>query len=483
MIDKFISVKNIGIFKDLTTKTDPNWNGSFSKINSIYADNGSGKSTLCIILKSLIEKKTDLIAFKKRIEDDLDPEVIIRFSEPSKNVRFSSSSWKDTVNLPKIIIYDNHFIEDYVFRGSISTNATKTNFIQLVLGGDGTNLFNSIKATQRKITSVDSIRLKLNRADNEYKKLTKEFKELNESLLNFREQYINLSDSTFKNFIEKANFYLKRLTQNVLIRNITIPIDKRKLDYFPELNFEFKGSELRFENPNSYLKTGQIKYTLSEGDKNAIALSFFIATLELSKCEDQIVIFDDPLSSFDSNRKMLTLHFLSNIAEKSKQFFLFSHDSILIEKFYKKNPNSICLTIQNFEEKSYIKSFDIRSESKSNLHKDLKVINNFKVNGAQNESEKRDVIRCIRPILEGIIKIKFFKDIPNDIWLGEIISIIRNSRLESEIGKLKPIENDLAFLNDYSKEFHHNSNSHKEVINVNELNNNIDLLLKLFSEI
>ncbi|UPS92778.1 AAA family ATPase [Bizionia sp. M204] len=484
MIEKFIKIKNIGIFSNLSTKSDSNWNGSFSKTNSIYATNGSGKSTLCIILKSLIEKNTDLIAYKKRVESESEPEVILRFSEPSKNVYFSSNTWRDTVNLPKFLIYDNHFIEDYVFKGSISTNSTKKKFIQLVLGGEGTYLFNNIKSAQRELQPIEDKRLKLLKdglqADEE---LEKKFEVLNKAFVSLRRKYIKMSKSIFEDFKNATNNYLTKLIPNVSISQIEISITKKKLDYFPEIIFDFQGSEIKLDSPNSAHLNGQVKYTLSEGDKNAIALSFFMATLDLSNCEDKIVIFDDPLSSFDSNRKQMTLHFLTKIADKSKQFFLLSHDHILIQKFKGLNPDLLCLTIQNSEKDSVLKKIDIQTEFKSELHKDLEVIYNFKKNGAETESSKREVIRCLRPILEGIIKVKFYNDIADNIWLGEIIASIRNSKENDELFSLKHLISDLTVINDYSKSFHHDSQNTDNIIDVKELKMFVNMTLEVFKKI
>lgn len=483
MIEKFIKIKNIGIFSNLSTKPDSNWNGSFSKVNSIYATNGSGKSTLCIILKSLIEKNTDLIAYKKRVESESEPEVILRFSEPAKNVSFFSNTWLDTVNLPKFIIYDNHFIEDYVFKGSISTNSTKKKFIQLVLGGEGTHLFNNIKSAQRELQPIEDIRLSLLKDGRKDEELEKRFEVLNKAFVSLRREYIQMSKTIFEDFKNATNKYLTKLTPNVSINKIEISITKRKLDYFPEIIFDFQGSEIKLDSPNSAHLNGHVKYTLSEGDKNAIALSFFMATLDLSKCEDKIVIFDDPLSSFDSNRKQMTLHFLTKIADKSKQFFLLSHDHILIQKFKELNPALLCLTIQNSEKDSVIKKIDVQKEFKTELHKDLEVIYNFKKNGAETESVKREVIRCLRPILEGIIKIKYYNDIADNIWLGEIIASIRNSKENDELFSLKHLISDLTVINDYSKSFHHDSQNTENIVDVKELEMFVNMTLEVFKKI
>lgn len=49
MLEKFISLKNIGRFVNLSSKGDV----SLRKLTLIYGENGRGKTTLCSILRSL----------------------------------------------------------------------------------------------------------------------------------------------------------------------------------------------------------------------------------------------------------------------------------------------------------------------------------------------------------------------------------------------------------------------------------------------
>lgn len=78
---------------------------------------------------------------------------------------------------------------------------------------------------------------------------------------------------------------------------------------------------------NVELDTVPIK--LSESQRRVLALSFFLANLELDKaCSQKIVIFDDAYTSFDSDRKFTTLSILKNliINKKVMQLIVLSHD-------------------------------------------------------------------------------------------------------------------------------------------------------------
>lgn len=67
---------------------------------------------------------------------------------------------------------------------------------------------------------------------------------------------------------------------------------------------------------------------LSEGEKTAIGLVYFVAKLRENgnKIDDTIIVFDDPISSLDSNHLFSAKSFIKNHCEKSKQLFILTHN-------------------------------------------------------------------------------------------------------------------------------------------------------------
>lgn len=78
---------------------------------------------------------------------------------------------------------------------------------------------------------------------------------------------------------------------------------------------------------------------LSEGEKQAIALSYFLAFLnkETNKNE-KIVVFDDPINSFDSGRRKQAAELIHKEAINFGQLFVFTCDSLF---------RSYCLKVSN----------------------------------------------------------------------------------------------------------------------------------------
>lgn len=67
-------------------------------------------------------------------------------------------------------------------------------------------------------------------------------------------------------------------------------------------------------------KAPNFRNTLSESDKRLLAFAFFVSLLahdcELDK---RIIVFDDPMSSFDSERRRKTVHLITDVACKYKE--------------------------------------------------------------------------------------------------------------------------------------------------------------------
>ncbi len=84
MIDKLLYIKNCGRFINCTIS--PNyWDGTFSKINTIYAENGSGKTTFTQILKSLSGSQVDIENVSKRKSLQTSQNINISFTAVRRN--------------------------------------------------------------------------------------------------------------------------------------------------------------------------------------------------------------------------------------------------------------------------------------------------------------------------------------------------------------------------------------------------------------
>ncbi|MDE6292675.1 MAG: AAA family ATPase, partial [Bacilli bacterium] len=230
-----------------------------------------------------------------------------------------------------------------------------------------------------------------------------------------------------------------------------------------------------------------LRRTLSEGEKNALAFSFFLARLSLNQDMSRtIVVFDDPINSFDAKRRNATKNKLVSIARKSLQFFLLSHDIKFVRDFSDALPSNDILNLKiSFDGKtSYLRKHDIKTDTLTGLFKDLRILHDY-VN-SQDSSDVRpiDVARCLRPVLEGIFRIKYFDRFSENMWLGDMLKEIRDCDQSCALSRQKSNYEELTDINDYSAPFHHESPTYMSVeINSGELLSYCRRVIKLIEKI
>lgn len=298
--------------------------------------------------------------------------------------------------------------------------------------------------------------------------------EINKTIEDVEKSLIKLAEDFGGTYITKINEYLRYFNPNIQLTKLN------KKGSFFVYYLKIMNHDVRSDSESISLK-----HTLSEGDKSSLALSFFLAKLSLKPdLSKHIIVFDDPISSFDHNRRSVTINLLNTISKNAKQFILLSHDLNFIKDFTNKTDDCLNLKIKYNGNSSIIVEHNIKYETLTGIFKDLTILDNYIKNGETSEFDKRDIVRCIRPIIEGIFRIKFFNTFKDDEWLGDMISSIRNSTEGDNFYHLKSILNELCDLNDYSKTYHHsNPNYLESPINAEELRNysirTFDLIRKI----
>ncbi|MGF7025049.1 AAA family ATPase [Sphingobacterium sp. HSC-15S19] len=481
MIEKIVEISNIGHFVNFVFNGSQSWNGQLKKVNTIYAPNGSGKTTLSTILKSLSVNNTDLIKFKKTFGASALPAVKIKQYLVPGLISLTPERW--AANNLKIEVFDVNYIEDYLFAGSLTGKQNKTNLFKLLFGERGAQLKNSIKP---KANKLDRLTKDLSR-DRRNDELRTEQQLAAQELAPLLQEFDEFTVPIYRRHIELVNKYLLKFTSYIQLTEFSHLQNSSAFERFRIFPvFEVYGEKVVFATPNINSNMGNARYSMSEGDKSTIALCFFLARLELLGVQDKIIVFDDPLSSFDYSRRTSTIFQLAKIATDAVQFILLTHDLGFAADFVDKCSflDSTTLKITNDGTTSRLAWFDINAEFLTPTQKDLEVIRTFLNSGDSSDAGKREVIRCIRPTLEGVLKTKYFEIIPNNIWLGEIIELIKAAQQSSRLFKLKGLAEDLIELNDYTKSFHHSSGDNRQMIVDNgELSRYIQLMMRTIDEI
>ncbi len=460
MIHKIVSINGVGKFVDYSSsESNYNWNGIFDKNTAIYADNGSGKTTLTQILKSLSLPK-DRQSLQRRLSFGYNGEQSVKIMDEKSLHIYKQVGWNKPIK--DIDVFDTFFIEENVYVISMASKMPHSE-IPVLLGTSTTLLYQKIeelKKERRKQANYrrnlrNQIRKNPNSCD-EFKSLIIKSSERSEQITREIKILDGKISSEVENtkLIEAINVNLQGLCPHLRLTKLN-----RKSNNIFVYGLKINEYEVRSDE-TSY----SLKQTLSEGEKNALALSFFLAKLYIRQdLKNTIVIFDDPISSLDYHRRRITLNKLREVARRTSQFILLSHDINFVKDYVQNSQGVMTLKICNNGKTSYLTRFDIEKATLTGLSKDISVIDDYIKNIDSADNSPRDVVRCIRPVLEGFFRIKYYGYIKDGEWLGDFIKRIKDAKTGEMFAYPDSVLMELEDINDYSKVYHHSNPNCLEV--------------------
>ena len=201
------------------------------------------------------------------------------------------------------------------------------------------------------------------------------------------------------------------------------------------------------------------KNVLSEGDKNTIAFSFFLAKLTQDpRMADKIVVFDDPLTSLDQNRRQETINQLVLLQNRCKQLIVLSHNFHFLIDFNArgeiKKANKKVLIIVKGRNTAEITPFELKREWMDKYKWSVQAMEDFANNPMPTYQE--NAINSIRLTMELMLKLKFCKYITNqDETFGEIITDLDRSPCTFINANKTEVIAKLKSLNSISWRVHH----------------------------
>lgn len=175
------------------------------------------------------------------------------------------------------------------------------------------------------------------------------------------------------------------------------------------------------------------KDSLSEGDKSTIALAFFLSKLDLDPAiNDKILVFDDPLSSFDSNRRMYTVQLIKDLFPNIKQAIILSHNEYFLHdlaKGFAAGDKKALRVTENFLAKaSVIEPLILDALVENDYFRHIKELENILHH--PDIGKKEVVLGWLRNVLEAHIRFKFYRQLAtlpsNSQTFGNIITTLIN---------------------------------------------------------
>lgn len=200
--------------------------------------------------------------------------------------------------------------------------------------------------------------------------------------------------------------------------------------------------------------------TLSGGDRTALALAFFFASLEHGEdLSETVIVIDDPLSSLDDGRRHDTIDHLSYLACETDQLIVMSHDRDFLCKLSNDLPNHnswkskrLVAKREADQEVSEVDNWDIDRARLSLAESRILKLSRYLETGS---GDPLSIAQDIRQLLESFICLVFADEVQRPNVLGKFIG-----KCSSLVGKDDELLDSVALrelkaLNRYSRRYHH----------------------------
>ncbi|MGY6217114.1 AAA family ATPase [Methylolobus aquaticus] len=193
--------------------------------------------------------------------------------------------------------------------------------------------------------------------------------------------------------------------------------------------------------------------TLSGGDRSALALAFFLATVEQDPdLADSVVVFDDPYHNQDRSRRRCTLERISAIAQTARQCFVLSHD-LEFARAVDNRPRTFVL--KPFGDRVELEPGQLPLPPDQAYQRNYHRLAAFLGTPEAHLDQLRVIADTLRVILEDYLRLKFPAAWAENDWLGDMIGKIRDAEAGTPLHSCWRLCDELAAINGYSKDFHH----------------------------
>lgn len=222
-------------------------------------------------------------------------------------------------------------------------------------------------------------------------------------------------------------------TYNVLINNATVPLTAPAGPSF--------------------------RNTLSAGDRNALALAFFFASLDQDpQLAHKVVIIDDPMTSLDEHRSLTTVQEIRRLLDRVAQVIVLSHSKPFLCGLWEgANPaDRSAMRVSRDATGSTLAPWDVRQDSITEHDKRHELVTRYLQAAAP--AEERAVATALRPILEVFARVAYPATFQPGSLLGPFLGICEQRVNTPEQILSQADITELRELLNYANHFHHDSN-------------------------
>lgn len=208
--------------------------------------------------------------------------------------------------------------------------------------------------------------------------------------------------------------------------------------------------------------------TLSSGDRNTLALAFFLASLDQDPgLADKIVVIDDPISSMDEHRTLTTVQEIRRLAQRVSQVIVLSHSKPFLCSLWEGTDQTQRAALQVVRDAmgSTICGWDVNQDCITEHDRRHALLRDYI---RSNIGNTREVAHAIRPSLEAFMRVAC----PEHFLPGTMLGAFRGL-CEQRAGTPQEILDaattlDLRDLVEYANRFHHGTNPAWETAVIND---------------
>lgn len=265
-------------------------------------------------------------------------------------------------------------------------------------------------------------------------------------------------DSVFYSYNKSINIFLDKLNANFKISKL----EPKNIGKGQSSDY---GITIDNYDTNIKLDGNRVfQPILSSGDRNSLALSFFLASIENSKeLNKKILVIDDPMTSLDEHRQNATLNIICDFYRKVDQTIIFSHNKTFLCEVWNKitdNNKTPLEIIRVNGDCSEIHPWNVNAACVTeNDHRHSRVTNYIE---NQNNENQENVRYDLRLILDCYFRTSY----PLIYKPGSLLGKLANELKEKKLLSMDDIV-ELKELIDYSNQFHHDTNPNYNLVKVN----------------
>lgn len=232
-------------------------------------------------------------------------------------------------------------------------------------------------------------------------------------------------------------------------------------------------------------KTPNFRNTLSESDKRLLAFAFFISLLSHDReLDKKVIVLDDPMSSFDSERRRKTVHVITDVTckykeadgtEKSivpRQKIVLTHEDRFAKELARLMPSARTLKIEEYVDGGQKRSKIVHADFAQDFPDDDISNRIEKIKGIlDTRAFTTDFETDCRVVLEHIFKRKYYLELKTEISLRKSVRTFTTKLTLDSIGGFNDTAKSQKFIrlcDDLNIELHDgtaaNSNGDKESI-------------------